>query len=325
MAPHVLLVFVLAAADRNAADRRYSEGQYGAAAEQYRQLLKANPRDPALLIRLADCVRQLGQLQEAQKDLEAALEAAPDSLAALVTLTEVFLAEGRAQDAMQSSSRALRLNPADRDVRRVVAHTSLVTRRFFQAESILKELTASDPSDAKSWYLLGELMYRGGYYRAAEEALEKCLAVEPANRRAEIFRAVCLVKCGRLPEGEAACKRLIANADTPKDLDLWLTYAEVLYDSDRTEEALRIASQATGFAPADPVARYWLAKCLLQAGKLPEATIEAERAVAAAPQLPFPRTLLLQIYRIQGRTADAARQAEWLRDYDDHRARRTSP
>jgi len=60
---------------------------------------------------------------------------------------------------------------------------------------------------------------------------------------------------------------------------------------------------------------------LLQAGNLAEASREAEQAVATAPQLPFARVLLLQVYRRQGRSADAERQAAWLRDYDDRRAR----
>jgi predicted Zn-dependent protease len=140
--------------------------------------------------------------------------------------------------------------------------------------------------------------------------------------QARIYRAVCLVKTGALLEGEAECQRLMLDPATPKDLDLWLTYVELLYNSERTSDALRVANEVTGFAPAHPIARYWLAKCLLQSGKLADASVEAEQAVAAAPQLPFARTLLLQIYRKQGRTADAARQADWLREYEDRRARR---
>ncbi len=318
----LLLVLALAGVDRATADRMYENGQYQEAAVQYRKLVDASPRDASLLIRLGDSAHRMGQFQEAESAFRRALEAAPDSIAALVGIAEAFLGEGRPRDAMQSISAARRLNPGDRDVRRALAHLLMATNQFFPAETLLKELTGSDPKDSKSWFLLAELMYRGGYYRAAQESLEKSLAIQPANRRAQIYRAVCLVKTGRLEDGEAECKKLILDPSTPKDLDLWLTYVELLYDSNRAEEALRVANEAIGFAPGDPIARYWLAKTLLEAGKLAEATGEAERAVAAAPQLPFARTLLLQIYRRQGRTADAARQADWLRDYDDKRARR---
>jgi tetratricopeptide (TPR) repeat protein len=318
----LLLGLALAGADRTAADHMYEQGQYQDAAGQYRKLVGANPRDASLLIRLAECQQQTGQFPDAESAFRRALEVAPDSLPAWVGLSEALLAEGRPGDAIQASSRALGLNPNDRDSRRAAAHVLAATNHFFQAEGMLKELTASDPKDDKSWFLLAELKYRGGYYYSAQESLEKSLSIRPQNLRAQIYRAVCLVKIGRLPEGEEQCKRLILNPATPKDLDLWLTYVELLYDSQRTSEALRMANEVIGFAPEHPIARYWLAKCLLASGKLAEASVEAERAVAAAPQLPFARALLLQIYRKQARTAEATRQADWLREYEDRRARR---
>jgi tetratricopeptide (TPR) repeat protein len=318
----LLLGLAVAGADRTAADHMYEHGQYQDAAGQYSKLVNANPNDASLLIRLGDCQQQIGQFPAAERSFRGALERAPDSLPAWVGLTEAFLSEGRPRDAMQSASRALRVNSNDRDARRAMAHVLAATNQFLQAEGMFRELTGSDPKDARSWFLLGELMYRGGYYHAAQQSLEKSLALQPANVRARIYRAVCLVKTGSLQEGEAQCKRLIDDPTTPKDLDLWLTYVELLYDSQRTSEALRMANQVIGFAPDHPIARYWLAKCMLQSGKLADASAEAERAVAAAPQLPFARTLLLQIYRKQGRTADAARQADWLREYEDRRARR---
>ncbi len=317
----MLLSLALAAVDRTAADRLYQHRQYREAADQYRKLLDVNPRDASLLVRLGHCAQQLGQFQDAETAFRRALDAAPDSLPALVGISEALLAQGRPEDARQSISVGLRLNPDDRDVRRALAHTLEANHQVFEAESIFQKLTSSDAKDSESWFLLGELQYRGGYYRAAEESLAKSLAIQPANRRAETYRAVCLVKTGRIDEGEAQSKRLIQDPATPKDLDLWLTYVELLYDSNRAAEALRTANQVVGFAPNHPIARYWLAKTLLQAGQLAEASSEAERAVSAAPQLPFARVLLLQIYRRQGRSSDAKRQADWLREYDDRRAR----
>lgn len=320
----LLLGLALAGTGRKAADQMYELGQYHDAAKQYSKLVEGSPRDASLLIRLGECQQQIGQFPEAESAFRRALEQAPGSLPALVGLTEALLGEGRPRDAMQSGSRALGLYPHDRDARRAAAHVMVATNDFFRAEGMLKELTASDPKDERSWFILGELKYRGGYYHAAQESLDKALLLRPTDLRARIYRAVCLVKTGNLQEGEAQCKRLIVNPATPKDLDLWLTYVELLYDSQRTSEALRVTNEVVGFAPEHPIARYWLAKCLVQSGNLVDASVAAERAVAAAPQLPFARALLLQIYRKQGRTADAARQADWLREAEDRRARRDS-
>jgi protein O-GlcNAc transferase len=320
----LLLGLAAAGADRTAADHMNEQGHYREAAGEYRQLADADPLDASILIRLGECQQQMGEFPDAESSYRRALKQAPDSVPAWAGLVEALLAEGRPRDAMQSGSRALALNANDRDARRAVAHVLAVTNDSFRAEEMLQELTASDSKDYKSWFVLGELKYRMGYYYAAQESFEKSLIIRPANLRAQIYRAVCLVKTGRLSEGEEHCKRLILDAATPKDLDLWLTYVELLYDSQRTSEALRTANEVIGFAPEHPIARYWLAKCLLQSGRLADASVEAERAVAAAPQLPFARSLLLQIYRKEGRIAEAARQADWLRQYEDRRARRDS-
>ena len=63
------------------------------------------------------------------------------------------------------------------------------------------------------------------------------------------------------------------------------------------------------------MAHFWRARLLLQLHRPNEAAAAAEQSVRLLPNLPVAHNLLLRIYQMQGRTKEAAEQAEWLRDY----------
>ena len=67
--------------------------------------------------------------------------------------------------------------------------------------------------------------------------------------------------------------------------------------------------------PDSPMAFFWKAKVLLQLHRTGEAAGAAEESIRLQPQLPEAHNLLVRIYQMQGRTKEAAQQAEWLRDY----------
>lgn len=194
--------------------------------------------------------------------------------------------------------------------------------RYLEAENILKSLTESDPKDADSQLALGELYYRYGYYDAALKPLSRVLELRPNARASSILKAVCLFKTGANAAAVALTKELLAENPPPNDIDLTLTYAQYLYEHGDFDQALTQARSATQFAPEHPIGYFWLARILLEKRQLIEAAQAAERSVALAPQLPYARNLLIRIYRLEGRGADAERQAEWLRAYE---ARKASP
>jgi hypothetical protein len=55
---------------------------------------------------------------------------------------------------------------------------------------------------------------------------------------------------------------------------------------------------------------------LLQLHRTGEAASAAEESIRLRPELPEAHNLVLKIYQMQGRTKEAAQQAEWLRDYE---------
>jgi hypothetical protein len=59
----------------------------------------------------------------------------------------------------------------------------------------------------------------------------------------------------------------------------------------------------------------WRARALLALHRADEACRAAEQSMRLQPDLPAAHNLLVRIYQMQGRTREAAQQAQWLRDY----------
>jgi tetratricopeptide (TPR) repeat protein len=274
-----VLALLVASCDQDAADLLYRQAKFTEAAYSYRSLLGKCPPS-------ADLLSGLGRS---------------------------FLALGRPYEAVPYLVKAAELKPGSTELRRTLAHAFIDAGRVQEADAILQALCNSDPKDTEASYLEGMLMYRNGYYQRALEFLEKSLALRGDNVPAQQMLAVALVRVGRTAEGQVACKRLLDSPSAAPDLDVTITYAESFYEDGRTREALVYADRAVQHWPRNSIAWFWRARLLLDLGRNEDALKDAQQSVLLAPQLPFGHTVLLLIYRKLGRTEDAGREAEWLR------------
>jgi tetratricopeptide (TPR) repeat protein len=132
----------------------------------------------------------------------------------------------------------VKLDPGNAMAERALGHAYQTANRFFAGERVLRALVEAEPRDAQSWYYLGALLYENNYYEPALKALERSLAVEPSNLRAQVYRAGGLGLLGRIEDAEAAYLNLLANSSVSADPELLLGYAQFLFSTDRAEMAL---------------------------------------------------------------------------------------
>jgi tetratricopeptide (TPR) repeat protein len=273
------------------------------------------------LLREAGAHYLKGEYPEAEQTYRRILAAEPQSDAALLGVAKCRTAAGRPQEAVPFLNQILARRPGDRDGRRELGHAYTAGNVFPQAERILRELVDSDSADKESLYYLGALMYQNGYYGAALTFLDGSRdpgGGDPVRQmKTEVYRAVCLSRVGRTQEAEAALRDLAIQPGARHEPDLLLVYAELLYETGRPEIALRQADEALRVNPSLAMAHFWRARILFHLKRLPEAAAAAEHSVELIPELPYPRSLLVRIYQAQGRPADALRQADWLRRYED--------
>ena len=283
-----LLFFLMPAGELGVADQLYREGKFAEAASAYQSLINANPT----------------------------------SSEAWGGMGKSLLEMHNSKQAIPYLSKALQLKP-DRDETRVaLARALLEAGNNGAAIGLLEPLHEKQPGNAQLLRLLSEGFYRGGYYRKTLQLANELIAIHADDQAARNFRAVSLAKVGQSAQAEVACKRLMDEHRDSLDLDVALTYVEILYESGRISAAMPYVDKVVEQQPRHPMARYWKARLLLHAGRSEEAAREAELSVSLAPGIPFARNLLLEIYRKTGRTQDAQRQVEWLREYNDRLAGR---
>lgn len=217
--------------------------------------------------------------------------------------------------------------------REVLAAIPRDDQQYAAAQRLLAEIEAKEPAQgeknpesstsqtngaADADFAAGQLSYRSGQYGAALKDLEQALQAAPQAEwatKAQIYRAICLEKLGRAGEAETAMQKLSEQPAGREDVDLQVAFAELLDETGRPEEALKRIDGLIAVAPKAPMAYFWRAKLLLQLERTNDAAGAAEEAIGLLPEFPEAHNLLLKIYQMQGRSKEAAEQAEWLREY----------
>ncbi len=208
-------------------------------------------------------------------------------------------------------------------------------RQYGAAQRLLAEIAAREPNqertqaesagsnaggaEGQAKFLSGQVLYQSEEYGAAVKDLEEALQLAPQAEwatKAEIYHAICLEKLGHTSEAEAAMRKLSEQPEGRADADLQVAFVELLYETGRAEEALKRVDGVIAGNPKTPRAYFWRAKVLLQMHRTDEAASAAQEAVRLLPQFPEAHNLLLRIYQMQGRSQEAAEQAEWLKIYE---------
>ena len=296
-------------------DDLYRRGQFQDVVEQARELLLRTPGNADLLSRLGAAQFRLGQMNEAERTFRKALVSSPSHAQAQLGLGNALLTQGKASEAVTVFESLSKQAPSHVPLRRTLARAYIEASRYADAEALLQTLLQSDPKDAESWYELGLLNYRSGYYAPALKALDTALGLSAQHLDARIHRAGALDALGRVGEAEAEFRKLLEAPVLRTHPGLQLGYGQLLLQSGRNEEALSRFDQAIQLAPESSEAHLWRAKALLRIGRVNEATQSAEHAKRLSPNAVAPHVLLVKLYRLAGNEESAAKEASWLREY----------
>jgi tetratricopeptide (TPR) repeat protein len=269
----------------------------------------------------ADLLFESHRFEEAGKAYLTLLRADPTNVELLEATGNSLLAAGGARQAIPFFQRVLTLSPGNVQAARQLAGAFAEINEFGQAQHLLDQLTRSNPSDAMSWYGLGMLMFRNGYYSAAIDNLDRAVTLgltgpEAAvyRNRAETSRAIALLEAGRTDEAAKAIADALGRPENASNLDLLLSVVRLNYEAGRYGDAMKEADVALGVNPRNAAVHFWRALILQQQSHIPEATTEAERSRELDPGSPAPRSLLVRLYQRSGRSDDAARETQWLHE-----------
>src|SRR6266581_1090186 len=110
-----------------------ASGRFEEAIPIYRQMVKAEPGNPGLLLNLGLAQHMAGHEREAIPTLEEVLKAQPDSLPALISLGSARMALNQSTEAIAPLRKALAAKPTDLETRGLLASALLDAKRLDEA------------------------------------------------------------------------------------------------------------------------------------------------------------------------------------------------
>ena len=195
----------------------------------------------ALLLLAALIATTSGDRMYAAGQFEQAATLAPDSAQAEAGLGMSLLALDRPRDAVPILERALKLAPSDRMALRALGHAYQKQNDLFRGEPVLESLVREDPQDAESWFYLEVLLYDSNYYERALAAFHRALELRPADSQTQIYTAGALAQMGRTAEAGNLYRSLTERQDAAAHPELWLGYAQFLFEDQQLEPSLQSA------------------------------------------------------------------------------------
>ena len=322
-------------AEANAASQ---SGDETAAIEKYRAIIKLAPH-------LAAAYNNLGGLYFDQRDythaaevLKRGLELNPNMPTASAILGMSYVQLGENERAEPLLRKALRANPKDDKVQMMLARMLINGKKMDEAARLLNDFLARNPKDQQAWYLLGKT-----YLQLSENALKKINEIDPDSVVAheiageidesmhnydlalvEYKKAVDMAPekpgthmhmgdaywyIGKWQSAQTEFRAELKN-DPYNCMAHWKLANAILEANDSNDEALSEANAAVERCPTLMQARVDRARALVRLGRQPDALPDLLMAMKDSPREPSIHFLLANVYRSQGKSAEAQKEMQ---------------
>ncbi len=278
------------------------------AAERARLL---NPRLATPHVVLGGIQSDLGQYEDAIRELETARTLDPRDPAPYRELGLLYFRLGRNRDADDVYAKAIAQRPGDWLTYRYAASHYASTQRFDDAERSFRRVIDLTPDNHEGYRNLGAVLLKlGGRQREAEEMLLRAQSLNP-TARALANLGYLYMQQRRYTEAVAVMEQAVALApqQVPNDYIIWGNLGDAYWlarsSMDKAKESWRKAAeivrrQITGTA-GDGDALSYLAKFEAKAGESDGALRHVEAALAHSPQSATVRYQAGLVYALLGR------------------------
>jgi len=132
-----------------------AEGKFVESIALYRELNRAVPNNPGLMLNLGMALHMAGKEHESTQQLEAAVKLDPTLTPAWLFLGAARLQLGKTSAGVEALKTVLRLQSDHRDALAMLAATSFALGHAAEAAEQYKKLADLDPGSSAAWYGLG--------------------------------------------------------------------------------------------------------------------------------------------------------------------------
>ena len=325
-----------------AASHAMTQSSFPDARRYLEQALAIAPTDPRLLVMLAQSETRAGNVDAAEAAWRRLLEVPGSRTEARLGLVEVARLRGRPAEARRGLEQIRSEDPGAIGPRLALAQTMLAASEISEAATVLAEVVAIAPQNARVRLQVGRLLSEFGRYDEAMRQVQE--AVELAPESAEAWLEMARMQAALDRSGPARQSAAKAVALDPDSIEAVGMLALLDLKAKQGEAALRSAQELGARRPGDPRAAVLLGDVRMALGQPREAAETYARAFALrgdlqiaakqsaalrAARLPNPETplagwvaqqphdararmLLAQAYQLDGRRPLAIEQYERL-------------
>jgi len=319
-------------------------GNYAAAADAYRELLKVRPDDVVTHVNLGVVLVKLGRFDDAIAEYQAADKLSPGDSRISMNLALAYEKSGRLKEATEHFE-ALHLSaPQENRVTMLLADCELQLGNDDRVIELLQPIASQNSTDLafsymlgvallhkhrieesqvfldrilrngdtpEARFLLGTRMFESGDYPAAVKELASAAELNPHLPQLQSIYGQALLNTGD-PEmaSDAFHKEL---ADNPNDYGANLGLAQILTARKQWNEAFPLVKRALQVRGDSPAARLTMAECLSGVGEFDEARPYAESAAHEMPRSVAAHETLSSVYAGLKLRDDAQRERQTAR------------
>lgn len=288
------------------ANASFDQGSPQKAAELYRSVLEANPRDANTHYNLSLALAQMGDREGELKELQAAIALDPSMTKAYNRLGLYEMQEGRSAEAVKDFQTVIDRDPASSDAKINLATVYGQTGRTADAESLLREVTEAAPDSYAAQLNLGLVLAGEGKWHEALIPLQAAARLQPANPRPLSLVGIIYGKMGDSAQSISYLKEALALS--PDSAEAHLNLGIALADGYDLPGAAQQFAMAEKLAPTAAIVHYNVGRVAFDQGDQAKARAELEQATKLEPNYPGALQLLAQIDLHENQAASAVRR-----------------
>ena len=249
-------------------DAYVKEEKFREAAIEYRNAVKAVPKDPAAHWKLAKASLEAKDIRTGFAELQKTVELDPNNFEALGKLGEIYVMAGKKDEATQIADNLVKSRP--NDPQGYILQSGLAVRAGKVDEGIakLKKAAELDPKRIRTLLTIGNMYLLKRDRKSAQEWYDKALAADPNAVDVHVTRGNFFFASGERDEGEKEYRKAIELSKEKETLRIAL--AEHYLYQGRMEESEKELNAIIKEMNSQK-ARKVLAEIKLETGKVAEA------------------------------------------------------
>jgi len=219
-------------------DRAVQNLHFDNAIIEYKNAVKAEPRNEEGHLKLGQAYAKTSQLRDAGLQFQQVLAISPQNQTARLALGQIYLKAGMYEDALQLAKTVLATSPGNVDARLLMANANVARGMTSQAILDLQSLSHEQPAQVGVHLNLGLIYATVHKNELAETELRKALALQPDSFDGRKALAAFYLSTGRYDEAEQLYRA--AAKDAPQSAEVLLTLAQFLALRQRSADAEQV-------------------------------------------------------------------------------------